>query len=187
MHPSGVLTDDQLIDNVLAGDQAAFAQLVDKYKGLAYNLALRILRHEEEAEEAAQDAFIKAYRHLSGFDRRSKFTTWFYRIVTNEALSRARKKKLQKVDIREARYVGQTDRGISENPELIRVGLGQIGEKDAEVLTLFYLKELSLDEIAEILEMTANNVKVAVHRARQRLAKKMLELLGEEVFELVKE
>jgi len=183
----GVHTDDQLIDNVLAGDQGAFGELVDKYQRLAYNVALRILRHEEEAQEAAQDAFVKAYRHLSNFDRRSKFTTWFYRIVTNEALSRARRKKLQKVDIREARYVGVADRGMPENPELVREGLNQLAQKDAEMLTLFYLKELSLDEIAEMLEMTANNVKVAVHRARQRMANKMLELLGEEVYELVNE
>ena len=187
MHHRDVLTDDQLIDKVLAGDQGAFGELVDKYKSLAYNVAYRVLRHEEEAQEAAQDAFVKAYRHLSGFDRRSKFTTWFYRIVTNESLSRARKKKYEKVDIREARFIGHTDNQLSENPELIQMGLDQIGNKDAEMLTLFYLKELSLDEMAEMLEMTANNVKVAVHRARARLARKMLELLGEEVYELVKE
>jgi RNA polymerase sigma factor (sigma-70 family) len=187
VHHTDVLTDDQLIDKILAGDQGAFAQLVDKYKSLAYNVAYRILRHEEEAQEAAQDAFIKTYRHMSGFDRRSKFTTWFYRIVTNEALSRARRKKYEKVDISEARFLGQSDNGISENPALIHMSLAQIANKDSEMLTLFYLKELSLDEIAEMLEMTANNVKVAVHRARGRLAKKMLELLGEEVYELVKD
>ena len=152
-----------------------------------YNLALSVLKHEEEAQEAAQDAFVKAFRHLSGFDRRSKFTTWFYRIVMNESLSRARKKKINKVDIREARHVGHEEGITSENPALIHAGLEQIGNRDAEMLTLFYLKELSLEEIGEMLEMTANNVKVAVHRARQRLAKKMLELLGEEVYELVKD
>lgn len=185
-HPTGVITDDRWIDDVLAGDPTAYGAVVQKYQTLAYNVAWGILKHDEEAEEAAQDAFIKAYRNLGKFDRRSKFSTWLYRIVANEALGRARKRKHTQVDIREARYVGVQQGDLSENPQLVQMGLAQIGEKDAEMLTLFYMQELSLEEIGDLLQMTANNVKVAVHRARQRLAKKMLEMLGEEVYELVK-
>lgn len=179
--------DDHLIDAVLNGDQTAFAELVNGYKRMAFNVAHRILWNEEEAEEAAMDAFVKAYRNLKKFDRRSKFSTWFYRIVTNEALGRARKKKLDKVDIEAAFDLGKHDRSSDENQALIQMGIRSLSEKDAELLTLFYLKEFSLEEISELIDAETNTIKVNIHRARKRLAKKMLELLGEEVYVLLED
>src|SRR6187431_3561703 len=82
-----------LLDRILAGDQQVYADLVDKHKSYAYTIALKILQNRPEAEEAAQDAFIKAYHHLSSFNRQSKFSTWLYRITFNTAISYKRKRK----------------------------------------------------------------------------------------------
>jgi RNA polymerase sigma factor (sigma-70 family) len=73
------------IEKILAGEQYIYAELVDKYKSYAYTIAQKILQNKPEAEEATQDAFIKAYHHLAGFNRQAKFSTWLYRIVFNTA------------------------------------------------------------------------------------------------------
>src|SRR5688572_30379883 len=91
--------DHLILDKVLAGDQQAYASLVDKHKSYAYTIAYKILQNQAEAEEAAQDAFIKAYHHLAGFNRQSKFSTWLFRIVFNTSISYKRKNKQQFQDI----------------------------------------------------------------------------------------
>ncbi len=180
MHP-----DDQVLDAILNGDQSAYAEIVDRHKRFAFNIANQILRNAEEAEEAAQDAFVKAYRNLKKFDRRSKFSTWLYRIVTNEALGRARKKKYDHVDIASAFGIGQADNSTDENAFLVRSSILKLGDKDRELLTLFYLKELNLEEMGQILDQETNTVKVSVHRARKKLANMMLSEIGEEVYALI--
>ena len=85
--------DHHYIKLIRQGDKQAFSLLVQKHQNLVYTLALRILRNPEEAQEAAQDAFIKVYQSLSSFESKSKFTTWLYRIVYNESLGRLRKTK----------------------------------------------------------------------------------------------
>lgn len=182
-----MLPDDQLIETIKSGDSSAFAELVDKYKHLAFNVANRILWNRDEAEEAAQDAFVKVYRNLTKFDGRSKFSTWFYRIVTNEALGRARKKKHHQVDLSEAIGIGEVDKDKAENVLLVRQSLADLSEKDSELLTLFYLNELSLDEISELVGTPSNTIKVSIHRARKKLATKMLEKIGDEVYTLMEE
>src|SRR5687767_14928703 len=83
------------IDKVLAGEQQVYAELVNKHKRYAFTIAFKILQTRPEAEEAAQDAFIKAYHHLATFNRESKFSTWLYRIVFNTAISYKRKNRQQ--------------------------------------------------------------------------------------------
>ena len=140
--------------------------------------------------KVAMDAFVKAYNNLKKFNRDSKFTTWFYRIVTNQALSLKRKKQIDTVDIENASQKSNRSSDPilqKENEVLVRNALSSLSEKDETLLTLFYLKELSLDEISEIVELTVNNVKVGVHRARKRLAESLKAQLGNEVYELVNE
>ena len=85
--------EDSLIDRILAGEQQLYAELVNRYKSYAFTIALKILENKPEAEEAAQDAFIKAFHHLANFNRESKFSTWLYRIAFNTAVSYKRKRK----------------------------------------------------------------------------------------------
>lgn len=185
-----MISDFSLIEQTLEGDQSAFETLVNRHKAMAYNVAFRIVGTETEAEEVAMDAFVKVYNNLKKFNKESKFTTWFYRIVTNQALSLKRKKRLDTVDLEHASTKSSHSVGgiiQNENETLVRSALSELSEKDETLLTLFYLKELSLDEISEIVELTVNNVKVGVHRARKRLAETLKAQLGNEVYELVKD
>lgn len=180
--------DFQVIDRILAGDQNAFALLVDQYKRYAFTLALRILNNRAEAEEAAQDAFIKAYHHLSSFNRQAKFSTWLYRIVFNTAVSYKRKQKNFHHDINDV--VIEYEQGVEgmverkDKERFIQQGLNKLTEADKLALTLFYLKEFSLEEIGEITGMQPNTVKVRIHRARLKLADELKNILNKEALTL---
>lgn len=173
--------DHFILDKIIAGDQQAYAGLVDKYKGYAFTIAHKILQNKGEAEEAAQDAFIKVYHHLAGFSRQSKFSTWLYRIVFNTAVSYKRKHKQQFHDIENMVIVhNQEAESVLEKTDqkkYLQQALTKLNEADQTALTLFYLKEHSLEEIAEITGMPANTVKVRIHRARLRLAEELKTLL----------
>jgi RNA polymerase sigma factor (sigma-70 family) len=177
--------DIPVINRILAGDQHLYTHLVNKHKSYAYSLALRILESKPDAEEAAQDAFVKAFKYLAGFNREAKFSTWLYRIVFNTAISYKRKQrvKLQSID---NVHVGYSQEGMekSDKKKFIDQAIGKLSEVDRVVITLFYLKEFSLDEIAEITCSPANTVKVRVHRARQRLAEELKTILKEEALSL---
>ncbi len=177
-----------IIDKVLAGDQAIYAELVNKHKTYAFTIAQNILRNRQEAEEAAQDAFIKAYHHLSGFNRDSKFSTWLYRIVFNTAISYKRKNRYE-FDSIESVVVGYSqdaDRILErlDKKKYLHHALAKLNETDRTALTLFYLEEFSLEEIAEITGMQANTAKVRIHRARIRLADELKIILKEEALTL---
>jgi RNA polymerase sigma factor (sigma-70 family) len=177
-----------LIDRILAGEQQLYAELVNRYKSYAYTIALKILENKPEAEEAAQDAFIKAYHHLKSFNRESKFSTWLYRIAFNTAVSYKRKRKgtFQSIENVIVEY-GQEGEGMlerSDKKKFINQAMSKLNEADRLALNLYYLQEFSLEEIAEITSMQANTVKVRVHRARLRLADELTTLLQKEALTL---
>jgi len=176
------------IDKILAGDQYVYAELVDKYKSYAYTIAQKILQHRPEAEEATQDAFIKAYHHLSGFNRQSKFSTWLYRIVFNTAISYKRKnrRQFQSIENTVVEYSQEAEGMLEKNDKkkFLNLAMSKLNEADRTALTLFYLEEFSLEEIAEITGMQANTAKVRIHRARQRLADELTTLLSKEALTL---
>ncbi len=185
-----MISDFSLIEQALEGDQSAFETLVNRHKSMAFNVALRIVGMEADAEEVAMDAFVKAFMNLKKFNKESKFTTWFYRIVTNQALSFKRKKRIDVVDLDKAKFKSNSlSESLiqKESARLVTNAITTLSEKDETLLTLFYLKELSIEEISEMIELTINNVKVGIHRARKRLAESMKAQLGNEVYELVKD
>src|SRR5215831_2138279 len=92
-------SDDELINSVLAGNQQSFAALVERYQKYAFTLAMKFVKNREEAEEIAQDCFVKAYKSLATFEHKSKFSTWLYQIVYYTSMSAMRKKKLDKVSM----------------------------------------------------------------------------------------
>jgi RNA polymerase sigma factor (sigma-70 family) len=180
--------DHLILDKILAGEQAAYAELVNKYKSYAYTIALRILQSRPDAEEAAQDAFIKAYNHLAGFNRDSKFSTWLYRIVFNTAISYKRKSRyqFQSLDSTVVEYQ-QEGEGLLEKTDkkkYLNAAMARLNEADRTALTLFYLEEFSLEDIASITGMQANTAKVRIHRARQRLADELTNILNQEALTL---
>ena len=172
--------DDQiLIKAIKNGDTKAYAQLVNRYKDLVYTLAIRMLKHREEAEEVAQDTFIKVFKSLDKFKGDSKFSTWIYRVTYNTCLDRIKKNKkyindvaiddftFNKLDVIDNALENMIKK---EKQELIKKCITKLPEDSSAILTLFYFEELSLDEISKIINMETNTVKVKLFRARKKLA-----------------
>lgn len=185
------MTNDQdflLIDRIIAGEQNHYAELVDRYKSYAYTMAFKILENRPEAEEAAMDAFVKAFRGLKNFNREAKFSTWLYRIVFNTAITykRRRKVKFQSFENTIIEYEQEADGYLekSDKQKFIDQAMQKLNEADRLAITLFYLKEFSLEEIAEITGMQANTAKVRIHRARLKLADELKNILKKEALTL---
>ena len=180
--------DHVLIDKILAGEQGLYAVLVNKHKSYAFTIAQKILQNRPEAEEASQDAFIKAYHHLKGFNRESKFSTWLYRIVFNTAISykRRNRQQFQSIETTMIEYHQEADGMLekTDKKKYLYLALARLNEADRTALTLFYLEEFSLEEIAEITGMQSNTAKVRIHRARQRLADELKSILKQEALTL---
>ncbi|HEX5654602.1 MAG TPA: sigma-70 family RNA polymerase sigma factor [Chitinophagaceae bacterium] len=185
------LNDNEIISKVLQGDQQAYALLVNRYQNYVFTLTLRMIKSREDAEEVAQDIFIKAYRALADFRGAAKFSTWLYTIVNTSCITFLRKKKmdLQSLDNEKVFEIADSqDSGFRANlveqkskAAMVNNAITLLSPDDAQVITLFYKGEQSLDEIAEILGIEPNTVKVRLHRARARLKDKMQEHFSEEV------
>jgi len=177
-----------LIDRIVAGEEALYATLVNKYKSYAYTIALKIVENRAEAEEVAQDGFIKAFNYLKKFNREAKFSTWLYRIVFNTAISYKRKNRQQFESIENSivEYSDRADQDLIKDDK--RVFLSQAMQKlsdaDRIAIDFCYIKEFSLEETAEMLGQNINTLKVRVHRARQRLADELKKILKEEALTL---
>lgn len=189
------LTDIELIRQVLAGDQGAYAELVKRHQRFVFTLALRFTKNREDAEEIAQDCFVKAYRSLNSFQQTAKFSTWMYTIVYTTSMTFLRKKRLetQSIDSEES-HIQLENQVSSYNADQVEqkskfvylnMAINQLLPDDAAIITLFYKGEQSLEEIAKALGMESNTVKVKLHRARHRLKEKLEGLLHHEVKELL--
>jgi len=179
--------ENELIDQILEGNKMLYNQLVVKYQGYAFTIANNILNSREDAEEVAHDAFVKAYRNLERFNRSAKFSTWLYRIVFNTAISYKRKNRITKESLDNAYYLSEpTPSGleVADQKKFINKALKNLLAEDKLALTLFYLKEHSIEEIAEITEMKISTVKVRLYRARKRLADELKNILKEEALTL---
>jgi RNA polymerase sigma factor (sigma-70 family) len=175
-------SDIYFINLVLAGKKDAFSHIVERHKDHAFNLALRICGNREDAEEIAQDSFIKAYRSLAGFKNKSTFSTWLYRIVYNSAISfvRSRRKGPLSIedfpaDISDFRVSSVTeDEAETEyKRSVLNFAMQKISEEERGLVVLYYYDEMSIDEMSEISGISKSNVKVRLFRARQ----KMLEVI----------
>ena len=166
------------IDQVLQGNVNAFTHIVDRHKDRAYNLAFRICCSREEAEEITQDSFLKAYRALGSFKRKSSFSTWLYRIVYNTAVSyvRIKKKEILSLEDFPADAIDFTGTGTSDEEadaeyrrSLINFAFQKISDEDRSLITLHYYEEMSTDEISEVTGISKANIKVKLFRARQKM------------------
>lgn len=182
------IDDKILINQILAGNHLLFEKLVDRYKAYAFTIALNVLKNREDAEEVAHDSFLKAYKNLSSFNHQSKFSTWLYRIVFNTSITHQRKKKIKGESLQSIEYsYGEKTKSQLETDDqkhYISEGLNRLNETDRVIITLFYLKELSVEEIAEVTNIQTNTLKVKLHRARKRLAREMKNILKEEALNL---
>lgn len=170
--------DISYIEQVLNGKNDAYAFIVNYHKDRVFNLAFRICGNREDAEEIAQDSFLKAYRSLSGFKMRSSFATWLYRIVYNTAISQVRTKVkgvLSLEDFPAAAYDFHADNTPEKAADaeyrnfIVNLALQKISEEERGLISLFYYEELSSDEISDITGLSKSAVKVKLFRARQKM------------------
>ncbi|AGK51939.1 MAG: polymerase sigma factor SigW [Bacillus sp. (in: firmicutes)] len=172
------------IKQVLKGDQNAFGEIVEIYKDKVFHLCFRMLGNRHEAEDIAQEAFIRAYVNISSFNIKLKFSTWLYRIATNLCIDRLRKKKPDYyLDAEVSGTEGLTmysqipaDTALPEEEletlevqDQIQKEISKLPDKYRAVIILKYIEELSLNEISEILELPLGTVKTRIHRGREAL------------------
>lgn len=174
--------DIYYIEEVLRGNRTAFSNILDRYKDKTFNLAFRICGNREDAEEVAQDSFMKVFRSLKYFKRKSSFATWFYRIVYNTSISkvRSRKKGILSIEDFPAEIEDFTTENISDKMaeneyrnSLVNFALQKITDEERALIIFFYYEEMNTDEISSVTGLSKSNIKVKMFRAR----KKMLEII----------
>ncbi|MBS3770088.1 MAG: sigma-70 family RNA polymerase sigma factor [Bacteroidales bacterium] len=182
-------SDEYYIERVLQGDHSSYATLVERHKDMIFTIAHRMLKNREEAEEIAQDTFMKAYRSLRKFRKESKFSTWLYRIVYNLSVSQLRKNKEQmssldddeiNIDIEDTHNkMDQIE--ASDRSYYVNQAIAGLKHDEKTIITLYYQEELSVNEISEIVQLTHSNVKVKLHRARLKLYEELNRILKNEI------
>lgn len=171
-------TDHFLIEKTLAGDTSAFGELVERYQNFVFTIALRIVKHREEAEEVAQDSFIKAFDSLVSFRGEAKFSSWLYRIVYHKSLDRIKKNKraqsFQFIEEVTSNDLDGIENGLDfmlleERKEMIGRCINELSGTDAVLIELYYFEELSIKEIVQITGLTEDNIKIKLYRGRKKL------------------
>lgn len=171
-------TDQYYIDKTMQGDTQAFGVLVERYQDFIFTVVLRMLKIREEAEEVAQDAFIKAFESLSSFRGESKFSSWLYSIAYRKALDRLRKnKKYVATELIEEITEGNLESienalGYLEDQErkqIIQECIAQLPEEEAAIITFYYFEDQSVKEVAVITGLSEDNIKIKLYRSRKKL------------------
>ncbi len=177
------MEDLQRVKAVLQGDTRAFASLVDRYKDFVYTLSMNLLRQHQEAEEAAQDTFLKAFRYLPRYRAEAKFSTWLYRIAYNECVTRLRKRKTSLPlarDFDEKKVAGAVVdaepewRERENRYEQLHEAIRQLPETDRALVMLFYFEKMAVEELSAVTGLGVSNVKTRLFRARKKLYEKLL-------------
>ncbi|OYT15441.1 MAG: RNA polymerase subunit sigma-70 [Bacteroidetes bacterium 4572_77] len=174
--------DQYYIAQIRKGNHAAFASLVKKHKDMVFTICVKIVRKPEDAEELAQDVFMKVFNKLEGFRGDARFSTWLYRIAYNAAISKTRKRRLEVEAIDDFTINNYSVDEIKENlstidgddqQALLKKVMDKLPEDDYLIIKLFYLEELPVVDISEITGLSAANVKVKLHRIRKKMYQQM--------------
>ncbi len=165
--------DLMLVDRFLAGDESAFTRIYEDYYPRVFALARGILIDSDETEDAVQEVFTQIYRNLVRFDRRSKLSTWIFRITVNRTIQYGRtlKFKRRQVELEQAAHQAAPDAALSIADPRIASAMRKLVASDRAVLTLYYWQELSLAEIGQSLGCNENAAKTRLFRARDRFKK----------------
>ncbi|HOA23809.1 MAG TPA: sigma-70 family RNA polymerase sigma factor [Aggregatilineales bacterium] len=175
-----MLTDQELVIRTLKGDHQAFAELVERHQGVVYNVCYRMLGDRFEAEDAVQETFLRAYRHLRGYDQERPFKTWLLSIASNHCIDRLRRRRFTKLSIEEllpshpalaSREIGPEEAAVrNERSDSFQGMLEELSPKYRAVVVLHYWYDMSCKEIADVLGTQEGTVKSRLFRARQQLA-----------------
>ena len=187
--------DNLYIDKIVHHkDDKAFALLMQKHMAMAYNIAFRIVRNREDAQEVTQDAFVKIYNAIPGFRGDSKFSSWMYRIVYNQALSSIRKKSILSEagtidDHEEVHDESACDEALQLDKATRKKYIGQaisgLEETESVIITLYYMNDESAEEISIITGLSVSNVKVKLFRARKKIQVALQRMLKDELNEIL--
>lgn len=178
-----------LIRQILDGDVSRFAWFIEAYKGLAWSVAYRIVKNHEDAEEVVQDSFLNAYRALGKFKGEAKFSTWFTRIVVNNALKKIRRSRLDTMVIASDDLAEIQDDAVEQAYEkledadrkrFVAIAIDHLEMEVGVLLTLYYLHEYSIAEISEITGIPPENIKMKLHRGRKKMYLSLEKLLSAE-------
>jgi RNA polymerase sigma-70 factor (ECF subfamily) len=167
--------DETLVRQSLDGNARAFEALVERYQHVLYNLAFRLLGSREDARDAVQTAFLKAYQNLDRFDPRFRFYSWLYRIALNESLRSAGKARLRNVEALSDSMVS-TEKGPGDRLDdrnrglLLQAALERLPSEQRQVVVLQYFSELSQRDIGELLDIPEKTVKSRMYEARKAMA-----------------
>jgi RNA polymerase sigma factor (sigma-70 family) len=180
------MDESALVDRARGGDREAFRCLVESHRDRAYGLALRIVRTASDAEEVAQDAFVRAWLALPRFRGESSFSTWLHRIVAGRALDRAevlRNRRARETDVDEAGVLAAADSGPGAIEAHFRARamerlVGELPAAQRAAVTLFYYEDHSVEQVAAVLGMPENTVKTHLSRARATLRTEWLKREG---------
>jgi len=170
--------DSYFIEKVKKGNSDIFKYLVERHKSMVFTIVLRIIKNKEDAEEIAQDVFIKAFQSIDTFEGKSKFSTWLYKIAYNLSISKVRKKKHEIIDINEdlisdykifKTYNEFIKREEYEKNKILNKAINKLDNKGGLIITLYYIEEKSIQEIEEITNLSKSNIKIILFRARKQL------------------
>ncbi len=179
--------EDIVIEKIKNGDYQACRYIVDKYKSYVFQIALRIVKIREDAEEVAQDSFVKAFRAIGNFKYESKFSTWLYRITFNNAVSRTRRKQIFKDEINEeviesghlvSLASGMENLKQADREKILYEAMQDLSDEEKVLISLYYFEDNSMAEVAGVTGLDENLVKVKVHRTRKKLYKNLTDLMG---------
>ncbi|GJM59887.1 sigma-70 family RNA polymerase sigma factor [Persicobacter diffluens] len=174
-------TENTILNQIRQGNYSRATLLIDHHKEMVYQICYRILLNQADAEEAAQDSFLKAFEALDQFRGEAKFSTWLYRIAYNMALGKNRQNSRRSVwewvtDQLPDRQQGPDAAEIMEQEdrkEQVHAAINQLPEEERVIISLYYLEEMSTKEIAEVVNIKPNLVKVRLHRSRKKLEEKL--------------
>lgn len=183
----GHVNERDIIEQVRTGNTRQYSLLVDRHKDQAFTLAVRLTGDNEEAEELVQDAFLRAFKNLDQFRGDAKFGTWFYRILYNLCMTKVtrRRGKPEQLDVTDEKaldnlLVDEDEPSIHERLEdeelqqMIAGEIERLPEKFRSVITLFYVQEMSYEEIVSVLGSPIGTVKTNLFRARALLRERIL-------------
>jgi RNA polymerase sigma factor (sigma-70 family) len=179
--------DNYYIGKVVSGQTNYFSFLVEKYQDIVFSIALKVLKNREDAEEMAQESFIKAYKSLHTFQGKAKFSTWLYRITYNTCISEVRRKRNYFVSTDDVQIQDEAEEmnldGIPEEnrEKYVKAAMGKLPEDEYTLVLLYYFEDQSIEEISKITGLSASNAKVKLHRARKKLYTILNDMLKDEI------
>lgn len=171
------------LDRARDGDPQAFAQIVDRYQKPVYNLCYRMLGNAEDAEDAAQETFLRAYRSIRRYDRNRSFSSWLLAIAAHYCIDQYRRRKLTTVSVEELPFPDLSDdqpnmeNRLSKKEEMLHIRslLEILDPIDRAAVVLYYWYDYSYQEICETLSLSTSALKSRLHRARKAMAQRWLE------------